>query len=69
MQAKYAEQKTIEAEAEVEEPADKTEQISDTEEEESAGFWDSVKKWNEENKNIEQDESAIDKNVKEHFNL
>ncbi len=70
LQEKYAEQKISEAdpEPEVEKPVDKTEQISDTEEEESRGFWDSIKKWNEENKNIEYEESESDKNVKKHFN-
>ena len=69
LQAKYSEQKITETEPEAEKLADKTEQISDTEEEESGGFWDSIKKWNEENKNVEQEESAIDKNIKKHFNL
>jgi hypothetical protein len=46
-----------------------TEQIPEAEEEESAGFWDSIKKWNEENKNIEYKESESDKKIKEHFNL
>ncbi|MFB3090412.1 MAG: serine/threonine-protein kinase, partial [Gammaproteobacteria bacterium] len=70
LQAKNAEQKISEAdpEPEVEKPADKTEQISDTEEE-SRGFWDSIKKWNEENKNIEYEESESDKTIKKHFNL
>jgi len=52
LQAKYSEQKITETEPEAEKLADKTEQISDTEEEESGGFWDSIKKWNEENKNV-----------------
>ena len=69
LQAKYSEQKITETEPEAEKLADKTEQISDTEEEESGGFWDSIKKWNEENKNVEQEESAIDKNIKKHFDL
>ena len=69
LQAKYSEQKITETEPEAEKLADKTEQISDTEEEESGGFWDSIKKWNEENKNVEQEESAIDKKIKKHFNL
>ncbi len=70
LQAKNAEQKISEADPEpgVEKPADKTEQISDTEEE-SRGFWDSIKKWNEENKNIEYEESESDKTIKKHFNL
>ena len=70
LQAKYEEQKISETdpEPEVEKPADKTEQISDTEEE-SSGFWDSIKKWNEENKNIEYEESESDKVIKKHFNL
>jgi len=70
LQEKYAEQKISEAdpEQEVEKPVDKTEQISDTEEE-SRGFWDSIKKWNEENKNIEYEESESDKTIKKHFNL
>ena len=71
LQAKYAEQKSTETEAEpvTEKPSDKTEQISDIEEEESSGFWDSIKKWNEESKNIENEESERDKNIKKHFNL
>ena len=69
LQAKYAEQKISEAEPVAEKPVDETEQISDVEEEESGGFWDSIKKWNEENKNIEQEESAIDKTIKKHFDL
>ena len=68
LQAKYEEQKISETDPEVEKPADKTEQISDTEEE-SSGFWDSIKKWNEENKNIEYEESESDKVIKKHFNL
>ena len=70
LQAKYEEQKISETdpEPEVEKPADKNEQISDTEEE-SSGFWDSIKKWNEENKNIEYEESESDKVIKKHFNL
>ena len=73
LQAKYAEQKILEAESVAEPVAEKpsaeTEQIPETEEEESAGFWDSIKKWNEENKNIEYKESESDKKIKEHFNL
>jgi len=69
LQAKYAEQKILEAESVAEEPSAETEQIPETEEEESAGFWDSIKKWNEENKNIEYKESESDKKIKEHFNL
>ncbi len=69
LQAKYSEQKITETEPDAEKLADKTEQIPDTEEEESGGFWDSIKKWNEENKNVEQEESAIDKKIKKHFNL
>jgi len=57
LQAKYSEQKITETEPEAEKLADKTE------------FWDSIKKWNEENKNVEQEESAIDKKIKKHFNL
>ena len=69
LQAKYAEQKIPEAESVAEKPSEETEQIPETEEEESAGFWDSIKKWNEENKNIEYKESESDKRIKEHFNL
>jgi len=69
LQAKYAEQKIPEAESVAEKPSAETEQIPETEEEESAGFWDSIKKWNEENKNIEYKESESDKKIKEHFNL
>ncbi len=69
LQAKYAEQKIPEAESVAEKTSEETEQIPETEEEESAGFWDSIKKWNEENKNIEYKESESDKKIKEHFNL
>jgi serine/threonine protein kinase len=71
LQAKYAEQKTTETKAEpvAEEPADETQQTADVEEEESGGFWDGLKKWNEENKNTDYEESESDKNIKEHFNL
>ncbi len=71
LQAKYAEQKTTETEAEpvAEKPAEETQQTADVEEEESGGFWDGLKKWNEDNKNTEYEESESDKNIKEHFKL
>ncbi len=71
LQAKYAEQKTTETEAEpvAEKLAEETQQTADVEEEESSGFWDGLKKWNEDNKNTEYEESESDKNIKEHFKL
>ena len=71
LQAKYAEQKTTDTKSGAmdEKPADETQQTADVEEEESEGFWDGVKKWNEENKNTEYEESESDKNIKEHFKL
>jgi serine/threonine protein kinase len=71
LQAKYAEQKTTETEAEpvAEEQPNEIQQTSDTEEEESGGFWDGIKKWNEENKNTEYEESESDKNIRKHLNL
>ena len=73
LQAKYAEQKTTETETEpvAEKPSDETQQATDVEEEEeeAAGFWDGLKKWNEENKNTEYEESESHKNIKKHLNL
>ncbi len=71
LQAKFAEQKTTETEAEpvAEKPSDEIQQTADVEEEESGGFWDGLKKWNEDNKNTEYEESESDKNIKEHFKL
>ena len=70
LQAKYAEQKTTGTETETvaEKPSDDTQQTTDVEEE-SGGFWDGIKKWNEENKNTEYEESESDKNIKKHLNL
>ena len=48
---------------------DETQQTADVEEEETGGFWDGLKKWNEDNKNTEYEESESDKNIKEHFKL
>jgi len=67
LQAKYAEQETLEAEPVAEEPAEEIQQTAAVEEEESGGFWDDFKKWNEENKNTEYEESETDRNVRGHF--
>lgn len=67
LQAKYAEQETTEPELVAEEPVEEIQQTSALEEEESGGFWDDFKKWNEDNKNTEYEESEIDRNVREHF--
>ncbi len=72
LQAKYAEQQTTETETEpvAEEPSDETEQTVDVEEEEEAdGFWEGIKKWHEDNKNTEYEESEANKNIKNHLNL
>ena len=39
----------------------------DSEEKESGGLWDKIKKWDEENQTIEKEESAMDKTIKKHF--
>jgi len=67
LQAKYAEQETIGVEPAAEEPAEEIQQTAAVEEEESGGLWDDFKKWNEENKNTEYEESEADRNVREHF--
>jgi len=67
LQAKYAEQETTELEPVAEEPVEEIQQTVAVEEEESDGFWDSFKKWNEDNKNTEYEESEIDRNVRGHF--
>jgi len=71
LQAKYAEQKAAGTEIEpvAEKPSDEIQQTADLEEEEPGGFWDGLKKWNEENKDTDYEESESDKKVKEHFNL
>ena len=67
LQAKYAEQETTELEPVAEEPVEEIQQTVAVEEEESDGFWDSFKKWNEDSKNTEYEESEIDRNVRGHF--
>ncbi|RKZ46472.1 MAG: hypothetical protein DRQ58_08540 [Gammaproteobacteria bacterium] len=69
LQAKYAEQKTTETEAELvaEKSSEETQQAADVEEEESGGFWDGLKKWNEENKYTEHEESESEKIINKHF--
>ena len=67
LQAKYAEQETIEVEQVAEEPAEEIQQTAAVEEEESGGLWDDFKKWNEDNKNTDYEESEADRNVREHF--
>ena len=67
LQAKYAEQETTDPEPVAEEPAEEIQQTAAVEEEESGGFWDDFKKWNEDNKNTEYEESEIDRNVRGHF--
>ena len=67
LQAKYAEQETTELEPVAEEPVEEIQQTVAVEEEESDGFWDSFKKWNEDNKNTEYEESEMDRNIRRHF--
>ena len=67
LQAKYAEQETTEPEPVTEEPEEEIQQTAAVEEEESAGFWDSFKKWNEDNKNTEYEESELDRKIRKHF--
>jgi len=67
LQAKYAEQETIEVEPVAEEPVEEIQQTAAVEEEESGGMWEDFKKWNEENKNTDYEESKADSNVRGHF--
>ena len=71
LQAKYAEQQTAETETEpvAEEPSDEIQQTADVEEEEADGFWEGIKKWHEDNKNTEYEESEADKNIRKHLKL
>ena len=67
LQAKNAEQEITEIAPVSEEPVEEIQQTAAVEEEESDGFWDGFKKWNEENKNTEYEESETDRNVRGHF--
>ncbi len=65
LQTKLEEQKTVAAKPATEKIPDEPQQASDKEE--SEGVWDSIKKWNENNEPIQQEESEIDKKIKGHF--
>jgi serine/threonine protein kinase len=67
LQAKREQQKNMGDQQTAEKSSSETQKAVDSEEKESGGLWDKIKKWDEENQTIEKEESAMDKTIKKHF--